>query len=92
MFCAYCKKDMGNEEAFCPYCGKAQPSIGNSAKSNSAGFPAQINGETASKQKVRQGSRLSDAAIKAIITVVAIVVLIVIVSVIYYPNLFPWNW
>jgi uncharacterized membrane protein YidH (DUF202 family) len=37
-------------------------------------------------------ARLSDNAIKGIITGVLIVVVVIVVLLIYYPNIFPWNW
>ncbi len=96
MFCPYCKRNINDNETFCPYCGKAQP------KRNVASAPVKFEEPRKSERtelepeitlppKAKKG-RISPNAVRAIITVIAVVVIIIVVCQFYYPWVLPWNW
>jgi uncharacterized membrane protein YvbJ len=88
MFCPSCGKQNQDNVLFCAHCGKALPQQSVSSPKFQQSPPASQSPRKVSIQKVR----ISDTAIKAVITGILIVVLILVVFLIYYPGVFPWNW
>jgi uncharacterized membrane protein YvbJ len=88
MFCPYCGKQNKDTAVFCEFCGKAltQKTISQSSVQPIA--PSNLNSKKASTPK----AGLSYNAKRGIITGVLIVGLVLVVLLIYYPNIFPWNW
>ncbi|MGE5533228.1 MAG: zinc-ribbon domain-containing protein [Bacillota bacterium] len=86
MFCPFCGRQNKDNAVFCEYCGKAIPKKNSILESQSF---AQANQPTKVK---KQKAGLSYNAKRGIVTGILLVVLILVVLVIYYPNVFPWNW
>jgi uncharacterized membrane protein YvbJ len=82
MICPSCGKQNKDHVLFCKHCGKALPQEGSQVSDVQP-----INQTNPHPQKVK----VSNNAIKAVITVILIVVLIIVVLQICYPHVFPWN-
>ena len=84
MFCPSCGRQNKDTAVFCEYCNKALPQ-------KSSVLPTiQTNQPPINAKKPRGG--LSYNAKRGIVTGILVVGLILVVLVIYYPNVFPWNW
>ncbi len=88
MFCPSCGKQNQEDVTFCTYCGKALPQKSSPPPANQSAVGVIPGPKKASAKKVR----MSDTAMKAIITGILIVGLVLVVLWIYYPGVFPWNW
>jgi uncharacterized membrane protein YvbJ len=89
MFCPFCNRQNKEDAVFCNFCGKALPQQSFVPAANQSSEQSIMSNP--SKKSSKPGFKLSDNAIKGIITAVAIVVLVLVVLVVYYPNLMPWN-
>jgi uncharacterized membrane protein YvbJ len=86
MFCPFCNHQNKEEAVFCNFCGKALPQQSFVLAANHSSEQSIVS------KSSKTGFKLTDNAIKSIITAVAIVVLVLAVLVVYYPNLMHWNW
>jgi uncharacterized membrane protein YvbJ len=88
MFCPFCGKQNKDNVPFCAFCGKALP------QKNPT--PPVTQSITNSKQNPQESSApkrgLSYNAKRGIVTGLLIAVVVIIIAVIYYPQVFPWNW
>ena len=88
MFCPSCGRQNKDTAVFCEYCRKALP------QKSSVLPPSQeiiqTNQPPTKAKKPKNG--LSYNAKRGIVTGILIVAIVLVVLVIYYPNVFPWNW
>jgi uncharacterized membrane protein YvbJ len=80
MFCPNCGRENKDNALFCAYCKKALPSK-----------KPQLTTQTNVKPQKGSKIRISNNAIRAVITGILIIVLIIIVLQFYYPGVLPWN-
>jgi hypothetical protein len=80
MFCPNCGRENKENASFCAYCKKALPSK-----------KPQLTTQTLVKPKKGSKIKISNNAIRAVITGILIIALIIIVLQFYYPGVLPWN-
>jgi uncharacterized membrane protein YvbJ len=88
MFCPTCGKQNKDPAIFCEFCGKALPKKTVPQPSVQPVAQANLNPKKAAAPK----AGLSYNAKRGIITGLFIIGLVLVVLLIYYPNIFPWNW
>lgn len=88
MFCPFCGKQNKDNAPFCAFCGRALPQkssapLVNQPVAKAEPIPQKMSGP-------KRG--LSYNAKRGIVTGVLITVVVIVILVIYYPQVFPWNW
>jgi uncharacterized membrane protein YvbJ len=92
MFCPYCGRQNDDNVVFCSFCGKVMAQKSSLAQATPS-IPQSIPPVSSSPQKAKpKKPRLSDNAIKGVVTGVLVIALLIVVLWLYYPNLLPWNW
>jgi uncharacterized membrane protein YvbJ len=80
MFCPNCGRENKEGSLFCAYCKKALPSK-----------KPQLTTQTSVNPKKSSRHRISNNAIRTVITGILIIALIIVVLQFYYPGVLPWN-
>ena len=88
MFCPSCGRQNKDIALFCFFCGKALPQKTTRLPDIEPTAQQNFDSETIDAPK----SRLSYNAKRGIVTGLLIVGLVLVILLIYYPNIFPWNW
>ena len=88
MFCPFCGKQNKDNAPFCAFCGKALPQKNSPPPTTQPVAKANPNAQNSSSPK----RGLSYNAKRGIVTGLLIAVIVIVIAVIYYPQVFPWNW
>ncbi len=93
MFCPNCGKNNKDNVAFCAFCGKALPekNVASAVVAPPPEVRPFVQTNSFAQERATDKTGVSRKA-KTAVTVALIAALVIGVLLIYYPNVFPWNW